>query len=135
MKPGGRLRRKTPLRSRTRLERSTPLRPVNRERRKRLHERNFGPKADWIRSLPCEVSGQRPPSDPAHTRSRGMGGCGGDSTDLVPLSREAHDDFDGRDGRTVADEDFEAKWGRTRDSVRDAAEEYERRWRDMGDRP
>jgi len=137
MKRGGPLRRKTPLRSKSRLRRKTllesrtPIRPVNPERKERLHARNFGAKADWIRSLPCEVSGRSGPSDPAHVRARGMGGAGGSSQDLVPLCREAHDDFDGRDGRTVSDPGFKAKWGRSRDSVRAAAEEYERQWMEV----
>lgn len=75
------LKRRTPLKSRTRIK------PVNRERKQRLYERNFGKHSDWIRSMPCAITGAPPPSDPHHVKRRGMGGCGGDKRHLVPLCR------------------------------------------------
>lgn len=61
---------------------------MNRGRRAKAFLRNFGEKAAWVRSLPC--AGCALPADQgviqaAHVRARGMGGCGGDSSDLVPL--------------------------------------------------
>ena len=79
--------KRTPLRRKTSLRAKTKLRPVNRKRRAQKFERNFGAKATWIRSLPC-LRCQLPGDhgvQAAHVRARGMGGCGGDSTDLVPL--------------------------------------------------
>jgi hypothetical protein len=76
---------------------SIPLR--NRARRVRLHARNFtGPipgydHAAFIRQQPCCACG-RHGVDAAHVVARGMGGCGGDWTDLVPLCRPCHRHYD-----------------------------------------
>lgn len=82
--------RNTPLRSRSRMKR-TPLNPVNRERKARRYERDFGDYAATIRNLPCCVCGRvpRPPtySHPHHVRSRG---AGGDKRDLVPVCHREH---------------------------------------------
>ncbi len=67
----------------------SPLNPYNRKRRKKLYEKNFGDYAAIIRAMPCCVCGRRPPSDPAHVRSRGAGGT---KRDLVPLCRRCHDE-------------------------------------------
>jgi hypothetical protein len=81
------MKRRTPLRTKAKLARKTPLRPVNRERRAKRHERNFGSHADWIRSRRCDLCGAPPPSDPHHARTRG---AGGDRKVLVPLCRKCH---------------------------------------------
>jgi hypothetical protein len=56
-------------------------------KRARLYEKQFGQKADWVRSLPCAACKRDGPSDPAHMRSRGAGGT---SEHLVPLCRMCH---------------------------------------------
>lgn len=66
------------------------------KRRRRLYERNFGAKADWIRGMRCAVCGRPGPSDPAHVVARGMGGAHGGKEDLVPLCREDHREYDAR---------------------------------------
>lgn len=83
------LRRKTPLQRYTPLERHTPLKPVNHARRKRRRKECFGPQAKLARTLPCCVCKRRPPSDPAHVRSRGAGGK--DRGNVIPLCRTCHD--------------------------------------------
>lgn len=97
--PGRPPKRRTPLRSASHLERSelrreARINPVNRERRARLYERNFGAYSDVIRALPCCTCGRRAPSDPSHVRARGMGGCNGSKRDLVPQCRECHRAFE-----------------------------------------
>ena len=71
--------RSTPLRRQTRLS------PINRKRRVKKYERNFGAKADWIVTLPCFACGRQGRSKPAHINARGMGGAKGSKKDLVPL--------------------------------------------------
>ena len=53
--------KRSPLRRRQPLRRNTPLWSFNPERLERLRGQQFGPKADWIRSLPCATCGQRGP--------------------------------------------------------------------------
>lgn len=100
---------------------------VNRKRKAKLYARNFGDKADWIRGLPCEVTGVTRTTghdiDPAHMEARGMGGCGGDLTVLVPLWRPVHRSYD-----TESEAQFLATWGRTKESVRVTAREYHDEW-------
>ena len=81
------LKRKTGLKRGGDLKRKSRLNPVNRKRKARLYERNFGDHAEWIRQMPCAITGAPPPNDPHHTKRRGMGGCGGDKRHLVPLCR------------------------------------------------
>lgn len=68
-------------------KRKTRLNPVNRKRKKKRHRDNFGPKAEWIRSLPCVCCGGRDRVEAAHARSRGAGGT---SEHLVPLQHVCH---------------------------------------------
>ncbi|MFA6046798.1 MAG: hypothetical protein WC718_17585 [Phycisphaerales bacterium] len=107
----------------------TRINPANRDRRKRLYERNYGDKADWIRAQPCEVTKADPengwPIQAAHTKARGMGGCGGSKLDLVPLAPWVHRDFD-----LLTDARFLAKYERTKQSVKDAAPRYEAAWQE-----
>ncbi|MEM6704651.1 MAG: hypothetical protein AAF690_18170 [Acidobacteriota bacterium] len=86
--------KRTPLRRKAPLRRSSRINPVNTRRRKKLQKRNFGRHAEWIRQMPCALTGAPGPSDPHHTVRRGMGGCGGDRSTLVPLSREAHEEVE-----------------------------------------
>ncbi len=72
------------------LRRNIPLRPVNAKRRRRLWLRNFGAKAEFIRSLPCLACPYPNKAEAAHVRARGMGGCNGSSVHLVPLCRGHH---------------------------------------------
>ena len=88
----------------TLLRRSAPL-GRNRRRAAKLHARNFGERATAIRAMPCLVPGCSRPSQAAHTRARGMGGCGGDRRELVPLCAEHHREAGER--RTSARADFE----------------------------
>lgn len=84
------LTRRMPLRSTSRLERKTRLAPVNRARRAKAYARNFGPRADSVRAMPCLVAGCRLPTVAAHARARGMGGAKGDARELVPLCQPHH---------------------------------------------
>lgn len=76
------LRRKTPLRNRTRIN------PLNEERRAQRRAEEFGPQAELCRGLPCCVCFAPPPSDPAHVRTRAAGGR--DDANVVPLCRAHH---------------------------------------------
>lgn len=77
------------------LKRRTPLRKVNPERAAKKWERNFGPHRAFIAALACLVCGRRP-VHAAHLDARGMGGCGGDASVLVPLCAEHHRAQEGR---------------------------------------
>jgi len=113
---------------RTPLRRHTRVKPVNPERKAKLFERNFGDKAEWIREQPCEVTGADPLAwkiDAAHAKARGMGGCGGDKRDLVPLVWFVHVAFD-----EASDGDFLKRYGRTKQSVKDTAPLYEAAWQE-----
>jgi hypothetical protein len=112
MKRSAPLRRSGPLRSAKPLRRGAALRPgsaslrpgsprrkarvnpVNRARRARLHERNFGDHAAWVRSHGCLVC--KGPAEAAHVIPRKMGGCGGDKTVLVPLCSDHHREQEGK---------------------------------------
>jgi hypothetical protein len=98
------LQRKTPMKRGGPLRRKTWLTPVNRKRRKKMHERNFGERAKLVREMPClaapkdwsfdEHNGHERqcswPIQAAHVKARGMGGCGGDRRQLVPLCAKHH---------------------------------------------
>lgn len=62
----------------------SPLKKVNRERRKRLFEEDFGSKEylAFIHSLPCAVCNEYGWTQAAHTKSRG---AGGKVDDVAPL--------------------------------------------------
>ncbi len=88
-------------------------------RRARLFERSFHSEERvlFIKSLPCEVTGRL--SDTvvnAHTKSRGAGGT---YKDIVPLSFRGHRDYD-----ELGEEDFEARYGRTKYKLATLAEHY-----------
>lgn len=118
-----RIERRTRLQTRSRLERKTPLRPINRERRKRLREEQFG--ADGYREkilrTPCLVTSTLP-VDPAHvlgTRATGAGPEG-----LAPLSREIHRAFDS----SMTDERLQEVYGFTREPIREWARRNRAQW-------
>jgi len=92
-------------------------------RRARLFERNFHSEERvlFIKSLPCEVTGQL--SDTvvnAHMKSRGAGGT---YKDIVPLSWDVHHDFD-----EMPEAKWEAIYRQTKQSVRDRAAVYQQLW-------
>jgi hypothetical protein len=85
------------------LSRSTRLAPVNRGRRAAAYARNFGPRADAIRAMPCAVAAVahrvRPDWSPcwlaveaAHSKARKMGGCGSGSRWQWPACRGHHEE-------------------------------------------
>ena len=87
--------RRTPLARRKPLPRATKpmkrsrLNPINRERRAKLHEVQFGAGdayANWLRSLGCVVCG-RGSAGCHHVKSRG---AGGKESDQVPLCAPCH---------------------------------------------
>lgn len=77
---------------------------------------------DWIHSLCCEVTGL-PYPERAHTRRRSQGGKW---YEIVPLNWRVHLDFD---NPAMSDEAFEAKWERTRQSIRERASYYAETYR------
>ena len=93
-----------------------------RERTKELFARAFHSqeRVEWIRSLPCALTGLIGESHNAHMRSRGAGGT---YHDIVPLSFLAHRDYDELDKIR-----FSAKYGTTKDRVRERAADYQRLW-------
>jgi len=88
-----------------------------REKQRERKERQFGPKAEWIRTLSCAAC-KRDGRDPAHMRSRGAGGT---SDHLVPLCRECHTEQHAKGIKT-----FFSKRGMI-DRL-DLADQYHQRW-------
>jgi len=110
------------------LQRHAYMKAVNRERKAKLFERNFGEKSDFIRAQPCEVTGADPLGwkiEAAHMKARGMGGCHGSKLDLVPLVWFVHRAFD-----DMGEAAFLEHYGRTKQSVKDAAPRYEAAWQE-----
>ena len=97
---------------------------MKRSKRKEvLFVRNFHSveRVEFMRSQPCEVTKRQ--SDVvhnAHTKSRGAGGT---YEDIVPLSWEVHHDFD-----VIGELEFEQKYRRSKQSVRDCAPYYQQLW-------
>ena len=79
----------------------TRIRPVNPDRRKKMFARNFGPKAAWVRDQGCVVCPYPSRAEAAHSRARGMGGCGGSAADLIPLCRSHHAFLDDQCGSSA----------------------------------
>ena len=99
-----------------------------RERKQERFERHFHSerRINFFRSLPCELTGKLCSIHNAHMKSRGAGGT---HKDIVPLHFLAHKDFD-----EMPNEKFEAKYGRTKQSVKDTAPAYHKLWeRSYGD--
>jgi len=63
----------------------TPLAKRGKNYAKRRKEQ-FGPKAEWIKTLPCVVC-RRSPVDPHHEPPRSLGG---NACSLIPLCGECH---------------------------------------------
>ena len=97
------------------------------ERRKALFARTFHSqeRVEWIRSLPCALTGVHGESHNAHTKSRGSGGT---YEDIVPLSFLAHRDYDELDKMQ-----FAAKYGTTKERVRERAAGYQQLWEETKD--
>ena len=95
-----------------------PQAPMTLSKKEERRERQFGPKADWIRTLPCAACGRDGPSDPAHMKSRGAGGT---SDHLVPLCRMCH-----TEQHTKGIKTFFSKHGII--DTLDLAERYHQRW-------
>jgi 5-methylcytosine-specific restriction endonuclease McrA len=91
---------------------------ASKEKKKELRDRQFGPKAEWIRSLPCCACGTDGPCDAAHMKSRGAGGT---SDHLVPLCRECH-----TEQHTTGIKTFFSKHGVI--DILDLAERYHQKW-------
>jgi hypothetical protein len=104
---------------------TTPER--KRERKKELFARTFHSqeRVEWIRSLPCALTGIRGESHNAHMKSRG---AGGGYEDIVPLSFRAHRDYD-----ELGEEDFAARYGTSKDCVRERAADYQQLWEEKDD--
>lgn len=83
--------------------RRTAIRKRNPERRRKAWVRNFGPRRDWIVSMPCLIA-EHPlhtcqgAIEAAHVIARGMGGGKGNRRHLVPLCSKAHEEAGERPG-------------------------------------
>ena len=80
-------------------------------------------RVEFIRSLPCEVTGRTEGVHNAHTRSRAAGGT---YKDIVPLSWLIHRDFD-----LMSEAKFELIYQRSKQSVRDRAPVYQQLWEEF----
>ena len=80
-------------------------------------------RVEWIKDLPCEVTGVRSPFDVHNAHMRGRAGPGETYKLIVPLYAQVHGDFD-----TMPEEKFLATWGRTKDSIRERASHYQTMW-------
>lgn len=93
------------------------MKQTNSKRRAQRERDHFGPKAAWIRTLPCIVCGQGP-SQACHAKSRGAGGT---SDHLVPMCHKHH-----HEQHRVGVKTFNAEHGI---DLMAEAEHYERAWR------
>jgi len=101
-----------------------PVNPVNRERRSRLSEVQWGPESfqRWLHGLACVIPGCAARDvEAAHSVSRGAGGTW---KDIVPLCRDHH-----REQHTAGLVTFEQRYGI---DLRAAAATVQRRWREIG---
>jgi hypothetical protein len=96
------------------------------KRRKERFKKHFHSeeRVEFFRGLPCELTGKLCSIHNAHMKSRGAGGTYGD---IVPLHFLAHKDFD-----EMPNEKFEAKYRRTKDSVKETALFYHNLWKQHG---
>lgn len=94
------------------------------QKKKQKFERQFHSqeRVEFFRRLPCELTGTANQSHNAHMKSRGAGGS---YKDIVPLQFMAHKDFD-----EMPNEKFEAKYKRTKQSVKDKAPAYHQLWKE-----
>jgi hypothetical protein len=93
-----------------------------RERKQALFARTFHSqeRVEWVRDLPCALTGIEGESHNAHTKSRGSGGT---YKDIVPLSFLAHRDYDELDKIQ-----FAVKYGTSKERVRERAADYQQLW-------
>ncbi len=91
----------------------TPMKKVNKERKAKMDERNFGPHGVFIRLEPCVVATHAHPSlrtdclgkvMACHLVARGMGGCNGDRFSLFPACAQHHLE------QTNSTADFQARY-------------------------
>ena len=97
------------------------------ERTKALFARHFHSqkRVEWVRDLPCALTGLEGQSHNAHMKSRGSGGT---YRDIVPLSFGAHRDYDELDKVQ-----FSAKYGTSKERVRERAADYQQLWENRDD--
>lgn len=71
-----------------------PIVKRNLQRWKRKFVRNFHSRRRvlWIKGLPCAFCGRNRTRN-AHMNARGMGGCGGDYTRILPLCIDCDERF------------------------------------------
>lgn len=117
-----------------------PMNKVNEKRRAKLRAKQFGDddeaKKKWIVSMLCGVTGEAGdeywPIDPCHVGSpdpderragQNTRGNGADSTYLFPMKRPVHTDFD-----NLPEAKFEAKYGVSKQWVREMARELDNEW-------
>lgn len=119
------LERTVGLRRKTDLARKKKIAPVNRKRLAKLRAKQFGEdgKREFVLSHNCPVTGalHHPRMtglyqvDPCHVgKTRG---AGGGPEMMAPLRRDVHRAFDS----SMTDERFEARYGMSRDAIRQFA--------------
>jgi hypothetical protein len=87
------LHRRTPLGRGAPLVRSARICPRNDERKEKTFARNYGPRGEAVREMPCIVPGCTEPVEACHAKPRQQGGHGeGDSSWLFPGCRNHHDE-------------------------------------------
>lgn len=116
-------KRSKPIGRTSELQRGGMLPPVNKKRKARAYERNYGDRADVVRLEPCLVDRaiRMQPVFPmgwtacsgaivaAHAVARGMGGAKGDRRQLVPLCARHH--MEAGELRTSERGAFESRYG------------------------
>lgn len=99
--------------------RTAKIRQRNPKRAAEQRLADFGPQAEWMRTLPCATCGAPPPSDPSHVKTRKAGGC---RDDMIPACAACHEAFHA--GR----ETFAAEHGLTLADLLDLAARYAEQW-------
>ena len=77
------------------MQRGKAIVRANPARRAKMFERNFGARASHVRRMRCLCAASCTCAglvQAAHVVARGMGGCGGDKRDLVPLCGLHHEE-------------------------------------------
>ena len=103
---------------------------TTKQRRKEIRDHRFRlqfhsvERVDFIRHLPCEVTGGEAYGEVVNAHCQG-GGVGRRVTykSIVPLWWSVHNDFD-----TMPEAKFKQSDGRTKQSVRDRAPHYHQMW-------
>lgn len=114
-----------------------PIPRINPVRAAKQYARDYGPKGDWVRRLPCCCTGKRT-GEGVRDRELGMvsvvivaahfpgRGAGGHSTDLVPMADHLH-----TRGHQQGTKTLEQVFGV---SFKQLAAEYEARWQTVAPR-